>query len=735
MFKINADPQDKFQPVVFKDWAKGELLDVDTVDAPPDSLLLSENLRYLPGWLTNYYDDETETIVSSFYYIEASLYNRSTIDEDGNENDMDFYYLQEYQASSQNNILRIRDDSGWQSETMGAFTNYFYPVVFQSYGNIIDAGGTLDENGMNIQYINRARFNSDHTLDDWYATQNDTVKPTVNSSTVDSGADLDGAISDSDTAISYSGSHSLVVGDYIYVEDECMRITNDATSIFTVVRAEKATTAAAHADTTDIYADVEADYRLDDTTLAVFSSTQTLLEGVYTEGDELQYAFSLIRDGNQESALTKSSITCTVDSGNHAPIFYLKVKDGTPFDERVTAIRVYHRLNGGEWYFMGDIDIEDGITLTTESGSDLTYTWSDTYNCHTIYLLDFGINEQFTYTYHQKSGYPLDNESTNIRYKVAHTYGNRRIVADVYKNGTHYPGRLYISVPDAVNTFPDNNYLDLLEDNEQEFTALAVWERMLLAFKEDEMYVIDIRSPNEATWKVMYRRKFGVNEQRNVTIGTDAVYFATDHGIIKFNGEFQDITVNKIATVPTVTWGNAKLAYDYKHEELVVNYGNSSTYVYDKWGRWSEDDWYNYGSADPMYNSSNQLCYVFDGSSNIQLRTRQTASTYKPFDFRMHQFRPGDDNDYVMRKFRLRIYNPDPDSLTVLYSIDGGTFTSWLTGTGTARGADDEYVLEWTGKLRFKTIAFRVHNGAQTAQVGIKELIAWITPRKGRKNA
>jgi len=731
MFQINSDPQDKFQPVSFKDWLKGQINDVDPYDAPPDSLIFCKNLRYVPGMLENTLVSGSETIatIPSQYGIRTIHFNQSSVDDVGAENVTNFYYFQTYQSGTHNGVERAWNDGGWADETMGAFTNVFTPATFDSYGNIVDVGGSHDENSMNIQYINRKRYNDNVTLNDWYTTQNDTQAPQVVSQAVDSGADTTEALDISETDVDYyaASGHGLIVGDFIKIEDEIMRITADSGSTFTVVRAQKGTTAATHVTSLDIYAEPESDYLIDEPLkVACQISTPIYAENNYQSGDEVEYAISFVRDGNQESALTECGITCTRGGSSPDNSLELKVTDGDNLDKRVTAIRVYHKLNGGEWYFLKDIDMNSGQ-------NDTSYYWNDYYNCYRLSVLDTGSHDGFTFTYHQKSGYPIDNESTNLRYKASHTYGNRRIVGNVYKNGKTYPGRLYISVPDQVNTFPDDNYLDLLEDDETAFTALIVWSRVLLAFKEHEMYLVDIRSPNEAAWKILDKRMYGIKGQGQVCISKDGVYFATERGIIKYDGAFKNITDFKIFTNESA-WEDSILGFDFTKDELVVCYSSSQTYIYDRLGRWYEEIfWLDSGAINLANNENKELYYMTANFGDAGKTVRGSTSVEATTEMKTPYFRPGDDNDWIVRKVRLRMNNPESGTVVIASSIDGGAYTTLASGSGTARSTNED-ILEWTGKKRLKTISFRVSNSV-SFPLQIKEIIMWIAPRKGRKNA
>jgi hypothetical protein len=743
MFKINSDPKDKFQPIVLRDWSKGYLADIDPYDAPRDSLAQCTNLRYLPGQLTHIGNDTSEEIDS--YATQTSWYHffhQSSIDDTGASNLTNFYYWYKYQSATAADIRRAWKDGTWDSETIGSFTTINGgDKLFQAYGDIIDVAQEFYGPTLNIQYITRNRFLDNETFDNWATSESGTLAP-IPIIDQDSGFTLNASIdSVVTTLVVAGGTHSWVAGDWLGINNEIMRITNVASSNLTVVRGERNTSAASHTAGDTLIAKADDDYLFTTPTLNVACQEMTLVaeDTVYKAGDELEYAISFIRDGIQESALVETGVTCTVTSPSLPGQLHLAVQDDDTLDRRITAIRVYHRLNGGEWYFLVDIDMDDGQDSTVvHSGGDWAKYWRAEQLMYNITVSDSGDNDGYTFTYFQKSGFPLDNQSTDIMYKVALTTGNRRIVGDVKKNGIEYPGRIYVSVPGQVNTFPDNNYLDLIEDDQSPFTALYSWNRILFAFKENEMYIIDIRPPNEAAWKVLDTKNIGVPGPDAVCEGPDGLFFATNEGIYKYDGGFKNITDTLISSAET-DWASTstKLGYDYTQDELVIKHAGAggTNYVYDKYGRWWDETFGETSSYRFLNNENKELCYIVRDAPAIDLITRGTGSAEKLITMKTHPIRiANDDRDFIIRKIRVRFTNADSGSFTLQAYFDDKAAVQLAAGTGTMRGTTGDHILEWTGKQRCKTFALRFLNPSANP-VNFKEAIVWVTPRKGRKNA
>jgi hypothetical protein len=741
MFKLSSDPRDKFQPTLLRDWSKGYISDVDEYDAPRDSLATCVNMRYLPGQLTHINDDTSEEIDS--YATQVSWYHffhQSSIDDAGASNLTNFYYWLKYQSSTAADIRRAWDDSGWNSETIGSFSTIDGSTkIFQAYGDIIDVSQAFLGPPLNIQYINRNRYDDSETFSAWSDSEIGMAAPTVLNDT-DTGLTLNGSINSSVTSLVMSASGSFVGGDYLKINNEVMRVTTVAGPNLDVVRGRRNTAPASHTNGDAIYAVGDANYLFTSTDTDIACTVMPVVAETteYKVGDVLEYAISFIRDEIQESALTECGVTCTLSSSTLVPRLVLAVQDDDVLDRRVTAIRVYHRLNGGEWYHLSDIDMNDGQNETDELAGVWRKYWDEEYNVYNITVSDSGDNTGYTFTYFQKSGQPLDNTDNDIMYKAVVTTGNRRIVGDVKKGGVEYPGRLYVSVPGMINTFPDNNYLDLIEDDLTPFTALYIWNRILFAFKAKELYIIDIRPPNESAWKVLDTRNMGVKGPDSVCEGPDGLYFATETGIYKYDGTFKNITESLISSDQT-DWNKSgcRLGYDFTQDELVIkdNGASGTNYVYDKYGRWWTETFTETSNYSFLNNENKELCYIVRDDPAVDLITRGAGTEEKIISMSTHPIRiDNNDNDFIIRKIRVRFDNPDGTIFRLYASFDGGSYTQIYGGTGSSRGSGDR-IGDWTGKQRCKTMSFKFYNETTGKQVSLKEIIAWVVPRKGRRNA
>jgi hypothetical protein len=646
MFKINSDPQDKFQPIVLSDWSKGELTDPDSEDMPLDALLMARNVRYTPGKLKLVELDSGSIFTGNT--PDRAFTHRSERNHAGTLTETDFLY---YKENGTDNIQRVEGVTNTKIIDLDAD----HAAIFNESEEMVDIGGSKSYSPWNVQYINTTRDAGSTTITGWEYSQ------------------IGMAIADSLTSV-----ESQTSGNYgtlgCYVE-----VTGDSAG------------------------------------------------GGFRGVDSVSIGVAYIRDRKQQSPMVNFDSYAFATDGSQAEVT-VRINP-TALDSRVTHIRLFHKLNSGAWYWWTDIDLED----TT------SHTWTNPY-AGVYEEVFYDKATEWNFTFAQKAGFDSDVESCDVEYEVSTDYGNRRFVTNVTKNSVEYPARIYISQADRVNTFPDKNYIDLIEDDSDAFTALVVWNRILFAFKENQVYLIDIRPAQEASWKVFDKRNYGAPNQDAVAVGLDGVYFGNETGIIKFDGQrFINISEDRINEVYLTEWENGdrpRIIYDFKVDELIIDFGASSYWLtHDKYDRWGTEDWTTAQSDTPLFYDPDMYVRILynSGASDFYWKKNGSA-TWKTMDVRTQHMRFGTDSDKILRKMRIRFYNPSSTTLTVAESTNQAAYAAFTSGAGTARGANNDTVLEWTGKHRFKSLSLKLTK-AGTTNMQIKEIVLWLAPRKGRRNA
>ena len=112
------------------------------------------------------------------------------------------------------------------------------------------------------------------------------------------------------------------------------------------------------------------------------------------------------------------------------------------------------------------------------------------------------------------------------------------------------------SPPNKMDTFPPSNRLDIAEGDGDEFTCLMESGGMLLAFKESTLYIVDVKNPNPAGWRL--QSKFdglGIKNPHSAIKIETAIAFANNYGCwIYDNGQIKDLIQNKISSSQWQNW-------------------------------------------------------------------------------------------------------------------------------------------------------------------------------------
>lgn len=676
MFKTDRDHVDKYQPIRMRDWPQGEVHDPDTQDVDASVLLTCRNVRYVPGKLESISSD-SNTICSGFASATAYLgafYHQTERNSGGSLSVTDWIYVHD---DTNNALKRMYYSGGWSaSSVITSHDMAGNTPVYSVFGERLDMAGSLTLRPVHNWYqIAMARFNDDATYGvsaGWYATKHGMQAPTL-----------------------------LVYNQYNLGSDPGINTSGNYNA----------------------------------NTVGLHINDGTVDGGAYVFEDVIDIGISFERDGCQESALSIFP-GVTIKTTGDSPTYTVFVHGGL-LDERVTAINVYRRRNSGNFYLFYKYDINDGAVHYL--GTSLT--WADNGFAGRQRIGETTLGEDkwnsYTtiYTYSQQTGWSEDTETTDPYYKLATQFGNRRIIANVSHNGTTYYNRLYISPAGKVNTFPDENYIDILEDNSEPFTALAVWNRILFAFKGTQLFIIDVRPSHPSSWRVVDRREYGAFNQNSVTMGTNGVYFANSLGIFYYNGQdFQNITEGKIEKDYLANVGSGSgvcIAWDSEHDEIVVDYTKSTIFmVYDKYGRWSSESWSGHARTNMITDPDGAVGW-FDLNylADVYWAVRQAGASWKAITIATHDQDFGSETSKILRKFRIRTTKTGTSStITVKHSTDNAAYSVLTTGLGTPRGTGI-YILDWEGKHRFKTISIQIEYGSY--QIYIEELTLWILPRKG----
>tara|TARA_R100000700_G_scaffold1975_2_gene4391 strand:+ start:380 stop:3679 length:3300 start_codon:yes stop_codon:yes gene_type:complete len=343
-------------------------------------------------------------------------------------------------------------------------------------------------------------------------------------------------------------------------------------------------------------------------------------KGAWPPG-EYEFGQSLVYEGNQESLIRKlfgdnvtidanevlyvRVLTCGIFMASTTIGDYHTAAVTSDIDPRLIGGRVYARKagTGDNWILLVDADFRvdgdgDGggtrLNLTDpldswnsrDAGAVTSTLWNTSgASTHDIkdniarwrgfYSTQYTINSPSPFTYEAINGFSQDEPSlsfgayqTEAKYKTSVLCNSRVFVANVTyydtrnqsANLTKMGDAILYSPPNKMDTFPPSNRLDIAEGDGDEFTCLMESGGMLLAFKESTLYIVDVKNPNPAGWRL--QGKFdglGIKNTHSAVKVQSAVAFANNYGCwIYDNNQLKDLIQGKISVNQWQNWTRNK---------------------------------------------------------------------------------------------------------------------------------------------------------------------------------
>ena len=266
-----------------------------------------------------------------------------------------------------------------------------------------------------------------------------------------------------------------------------------------------------------------------------------------------EIAFSFIYDGNQESLLYIPSDTFVVAEGEKVSIIVRAQTSGTGYNERISGGRIYARVSGSDdaWFLLCDIDMFSGARTTLNSKFTAWATVSTT-TTSTGSIDSLGQNLD---TYESLNGYSHKDYKNSLGesgegYKASVVSNRRAFIANVRRmdEATQglktYADRIYYSQPGLFDTFPMNNFIDVVIGDSESYTALTAYADRLLAFKDFTLQIINIASPSDVGWFKESEHKFmGVKQPSAITDTEFGPCWVNDAGCYFYNGQSSPVNL------------------------------------------------------------------------------------------------------------------------------------------------------------------------------------------------
>jgi len=280
--------------------------------------------------------------------------------------------------------------------------------------------------------------------------------------------------------------------------------------------------------------------------------------GAIAGGVTYELASTFIYDENQESLPQAYTNTHAISAANDLKSLSLNVTAKGPYDPRISGGRIYIREQGtdAEYTMLVDIDLTKGCR--TKFSDDYT-AWFDNgsneFNCPTdTASSNFVVKELGLITYEVINGYSssvfsnaIGDESEN--WKDSIVSNNRAFVCNVsikdensgfekeYAPIIKKPDRIMYSMPNRFDTFPSHNYIEAARGDADIYIAIDSFADRLLAFKKQTLDIINISSPDDATWFLEDSKRFmGIMNPELVKKTQYGLVFANYNGLFIYNG-------------------------------------------------------------------------------------------------------------------------------------------------------------------------------------------------------
>jgi hypothetical protein len=319
------------------------------------------------------------------------------------------------------------------------------------------------------------------------------------------------------------------------------------------------------------------------------------------EWEDKTYEFwqTFIYDGNQESLPTKLTNTYALSSADKS--LECTVYADRFYSGRISGGRIYIRESASHdpLTLFVDIDIVRGARMTLDSEyeawihrSDGNTTQNSGYYSAVSTSVGLKSVRQNLDTYETINGFTHDIKFNSIgkeqeTYNAITVAGRRTFIANIVtKDFTgskiRYGDRIMFSEINKMDTFLNNNFIDVSKGDYGEYTALQPYADRLIAFKHNLVHIINISSPSPSSWYLEDTiRNQGVSFHYSVTKTENGIVWANEAGCFLYDGRrVINIIENKVSVFeslnsPMKSWSD--FANGSAHlKDLMVGYDSIS---------------------------------------------------------------------------------------------------------------------------------------------------------------
>lgn len=501
---------------------------------------------------------------------------------------------------------------------------------------------------------------------------------------------------------------------------------------------------------------------------------------LYEAGDEVWFGFSLEYDFTQESPMAvlgdALNPTLTISVDEYYPILDLFVPAGTPasapgwwtnlvtiesdevvWDERITGINIYHKVNDGEFYHLYKIDVTGYTSLADDSGGSRSWSAVTANYYKVIDIADFGkygvdtyyshsgFNDYIEYTLsgvgvvnESKSRFFVDNVMCN--WNIGCMFRDMAVVAPTYvfDNGVAVikpHKRINISMPGCPDVFHPDHWLQVGANDSTPFKCIQPLgiDRLVL-FDANNTYIVNAASADPLGWYLENTYNVGIASGNAWTQISEGLAFANSKGIYVLDnyGRLTEISRKIRTSWSSATASGCHMHFDRKTNVLyIAKTGIANNYAglqFDMengaWSWWSDDASSGSNGNDIIQNchgmfagfdSETQLLWVDD--SNNKVKTYTVKAPASPISIRQQYQSPHVDfGSAATVKTGKHLYIKYKSTVAVAVTIylDG---SSTGISMGTLAASTDLTTGHIRIPYRFRTLSVKVATNAYNSGV------------------
>ena len=430
--------------------------------------------------------------------------------------------------------------------------------------------------------------------------------------------------------------------------------------------------------------------------------------------DKYEFYQTFIYDGNQESLPAKiGNGASTIAVFNHTAAggksLRVAVYADMAYNGRVSGGRIYIRRSESddELILLLDIDIVQGVRSSL-TGDFTTWTYQSGKGFYVIPVAAGNCKVPNIDTYTTINGFSNQTKFISIGkmnelYKDVVVANRRAFIVNVKTSGytgelEKYGDRLMYSEINRFDTFLEDNFIDVSKGDYGEYVAIKTFADRLIAFKHNLVHIINIASPNPASWYLEETLRYGgINYNYSATNTKYGVAWVSDTGCYLYDGSkirnlidrklgINEVTNAEADTGTIFKWSdfvngsaNVKdpmIGYEPMSDSLVIvrspndNTTNSNNgYVYD----FNTNAWCHLGNLIPdneqisnfFHDWNNNLCTLFDTNANVN-----DFKKFLPVPLATGGGTSGSSNEYINQKIYTRdIDFGDPSTVKKVYAV------------------------------------------------------------------